>query len=741
MILLRASGWSHRLVLTGVLYATAIPSVNGQAATHPDVAARRLSTEESAELRIDGLLDERAWEAAASATGFRQREPSEGDAATERTEVRVLFDDATLYIGIHAHDGSPEEIIARILQRDKIMIASPFEGALEFTSDDAIAILFDPFHDHRNGVIFGTNANGAEFDALITDEGRELNVGWRGVWEVSAQRTPEGWSAEFAIPFRTLRFPQDSDQPWGFNVYRIIRRKNEEVLWSSWSRSNEGFKRVSRAGHITGLSDLPRPGLNLEFKPYALGGAQQERDAVQRLNTDRQMELGLDVKYEVRPGLLLDGTINTDFAQVEADDQQVNLTRFSLFFPEKRDFFLENAGIFEMGWRNFFEPPPFLLFFSRQIGISDDGAIPLLGGLRLTGRVGQQTVGLINVVTDGKFGEPRTNFAVARVKRDVGSASYIGAMATDRRNGDDWNSTGGLDWSFWPKSTLNIQGFAAATATGGTGGEGAAYRVGLDYQTDRFGVTAGHLGISPEATAEMGFVTRTDIQRSDMFFRVTPRPRILGLRKIDIFWQNQLITRFGGGLQDWQVGPAVSNEWNSGESLTVFYLRGFTRLDEGFDIGDDVPVPAGDYDTDFYGWFAGTSPHRPVVLNSTGFFQNTYDGSVTTLAGDVRLNPTANLALTLGFTHNKVRVPAGEFAADLARVRLGYAFSTKVTFNALVQYNAQDDELSANLRFNFIHRPGSDLFIVINEERGSSTSVWHLNTRAAVVKLTYLARM
>ena len=739
--ILRVSGWSHRLVLTGVLYATAIPSVNGQAASPPDVAARRLSTEESAELRIDGLLDERAWEAAARATGFRQREPLEGDPATERTEVLVLFDDATLYIGIHAHDRSPEEIIARILQRDKIMIVSPFEGVLEFTSDDAIAILFDPFHDHRNGVIFGTNANGAEFDALITDEGREFNVDWRGVWEVAAQRTPEGWSAEFAIPFRTLRFPRASDEPWGFNVYRIIRRKNEEVLWSSWSRSNEGFERVSRAGHITGLSDLPRHGLNLELKPYALGGAQQERDAAQRLNTDGQMELGLDVKYEVLPGLLLDGTINTDFAQVEADDQQVNLTRFSLFFPEKRDFFLENAGIFEMGWRNFFEPPPFLLFFSRQIGISDDGAIPLLGGLRLTGRAGQQTVGLINVVTDEKFGEPRTNFAVARVKRDVGSANYIGAMATDRRNGDDWNSTGGLDWSFWPKSTVNIQGFAAATATDGAGGEGAAYRVGLDYQTDRFGVAVGHLGISPDATAEMGFVTRTDIQRSDMFVRVTPRPQILGLRKIDVFWQNQLITRFGGGLQDWQVGPAVSHEWNSGESLTVFYQRGFTRLDEGFDIGDDVPVPPGDYDTDFYGWFASTSQNRPVVLNSTAFFQNIYDGRVTTISGDVRLNPTANLALTVGFTHNKVSVPAGELAADLARVRLGYAFSTKVTFNALVQYNDQDDELTANLRFNFIHRPGSDLFIVINEERGSAASIWDVNTRAAVVKLTYLARL
>ena len=725
-----------------ILVLTVNGSVFAQSPPVPGIGAIRLSSEQSLELTVDGLLSESVWQDAPLATGFRQREPAEGDPATEKTEVRVLYDDANLYIGIIAHDRSPDDVIARVLQRDKIMIVSQFEGAPEFTSDDAVAILFDPFHDHRNGMIFGTNPNGAEFDALITDEGREFNVDWRGVWEVAARRTAQGWSAEFAIPFRTLRFPPASDQPWGFNVYRIIRRKNEEVLWSSWSRANEGFERVSRAGHITGLNDLPHSGLNFELKPYALGGTQQERNGVNQLVTDQQVELGLDVKYEVRPGLLLDGTLNTDFAQVEADDQQVNLTRFSLFFPEKRDFFLENSGIFEMGWRNFFEPPPFLLFFSRRIGISeDDGAIPVIGGLRLTGRAGQQTMGLLNVVTDEEFGEPRTNFAVARVKRDVGSASYIGVMATDRRNGREWNSTGGLDWSFWPKSTFNIQGFAAATATAGDGGEGAAYRLGLEYETDAFGVTAGHLGISPDATAEMGFVTRTDIQRSDVFFRLTPRPRVLGLRKIDIFWQSQFITRFAGGLQDWQVGPAVSNEWNSGESFTVFYTRGFTRLDEGFDIGDDVPVPPGDYDTDFYGWFAGTSQNRAVVLNSTGFFQNIYDGRVSTISGDLNFNPTANLAVTLGFTHNKVSVPAGELAADLARVRLGYSFSTKVTFNALVQYNDQDDELSANFRFNFIHRPGSDLFIVISEERGSATSIWDVNTRAAVVKLTYLARI
>ena len=712
-----------------------------QVSPTPDVDARRLPPGELSVLRVDGLLDETAWRDAPMASGFRQQEPFEGEPATEITEVRVLFDNATLYVGILARDRSPDEVIARILQRDKLMEVG-FQQMPAFTSDDALVIVLDPFHDHRNAVVFGTNPNGAEFDALITDEGREFNVDWRGVWEVAARRTPEGWSAEFAIPFRSLRFPEASDEPWGFNVYRTIRRKNEEVLWSSWSRSNEGFTRVSRAGHIHGLTDLPRAGLNVELKPYVLAGAAGELDSFDRLDTDAEIHIGLDAKYEVRPGLVLDATLNTDFAQVEVDDQEINLTRFSLFFPEKRDFFLENAGIFEMGQRGMFgQPPPFLMFFSRRIGISEDGPIPVMGGLRLTGRTGRQTVGVINVVTDAKFDEPRTNHAIARVKRDIGESSYLGAMVTDRRNTDDWNSTGGLDWSLWPTSTLNVQGFAAGTATSGGGGEGAAYRLGIDYQTDVLGITAGHLGVGPEATADLGFVTRTDIQQSDFTLRLTPRPRVLGLRRLEFQWGNTLVTGFGGGLQDWQSGLFMSPEWNTGDRMGVGIFRGFNRIDEAFDIGEGVTVPAGDYDAHQIGWFANTSRNRPIVLSSMAFLQNFFGGRVDTISNDVTASPNANLELTVGFTHNRVDVPAGAFTADLARFRVGYAFSTTLVANALVQYNRRDDELSVSVRVNFIHTPGSDLFIVFNEERGSAASIWDVNTRAAVVKLTYLARL
>jgi hypothetical protein len=721
---------------------TATP-LRGQDAPRPTVTAARLDDSlASSAIRLDGRLDEQAWRTASLATGLRQQEPLEGAPATERTDVRIVYDGTTLYIGIEAHSGDPDAVIARILQRDRVMEIS-FDGQPVFAGDDAIALLFDPFHDHRNAFVFATNPNGAKFDALITDEGREFNVDWRGVWDVRAHRSAQGWSAEFAIPFRTLRYPSDG-RAWGFNVYRVIRHKNEEVLWSAWSRANEGFLRVSRAGHLEGLHHLPRAGINLELKPYALSGATQEQTALEGIDTEPRLEAGLDLKYEVRPGLLLDATLNTDFAQVEVDDEQVNLTRFSLFFPEKRDFFLENAGIFEFGTRGFFEPPPFLLFFSRQIGINDDEddarEVPVIGGARLTGRMGNQTLGLLNLVTDAAYGVPRENFAVARVKRDIGASGYIGAMVTDRRSSAGWNTAGGVDASYWPAGPLNLQGFVARTAASGDGGEGTAYRVGLELETDRVGVTGEHVYIAEDATVDMGFITREDIRRTNGFARFTIRPPTLGLRRIDAFVAGDYVTRTDGLLQDWQTGIGFNPQWNSGENAILFFQRGFTRLDESFDL-EDLVVPVGDYDTWNFGWFASTSSNRPIVLQLNGDVRGIYDGHIVTAGLTTSVTPDPHVAVSLSYVHNDVDLPVGAFSADIGSLRFAYAFSTRVFLNALIQYNSLDNSLSANIRFNWIHRPGSDVFIVINEERGSDQSLWDLADRGAVIKLTYLARI
>ncbi len=449
----------------------------------PTVRAVRLD-EDLGQIEIDGLLDEAAWVSATPASEFRQREPLEGVPATEETEVRVLYDADNLYIGILARDREPDSVIARILQRDKLMVDG-FDGH-RFAGDDGVAILLDPFLDRKNAVVFATNPNGAEFEALITDESPRFNVDWRAVWSVRATRTRSGWSAELSIPFRTLRYPRGSGSgPWGFNVFRFIRRKNEQTLWAAWTREQGGFHRVSRAGDLVGLEQLPRRGLNIELKPYGLAGVTQERDpATAPIETDRTADVGVDLKWEVHPGLVLDATVNPDFAQVEADDEQVNLTRFDLFFPEKREFFLENAGIFDFGARGFDGPPPFLLFFSRTIGLSEDGGIPVRGGVRLSGRLGRQTLGFLDVVTGSALGEPLTNYGVLRVKRDVGGSNYVGAIVTDRRREHESNSGAGFDASLWPTGSLNLQAFFARTFTTGPGGDDNAYRLAADYSSD-----------------------------------------------------------------------------------------------------------------------------------------------------------------------------------------------------------------------------------------------------------------
>lgn len=706
----------------------------------PELAAWRLGRD-VATIVVDGRLDEPAWRAAQVAGGFRQREPSVGEPASESTEVRVAFDGAMLYIGVLARDGHPEGIVSRILQRDRLLTPGRMTSGIGFAGDDAIAIVLDPFDDHRNAVVFATNPNGAEFEALLTDEGRELNTDWRGIWYVASSRNAEGWSAEFAIPFRSLRFPPNGSGTWGFNVARMVRRNSEESLWTGWSRDQGGLHRVSQAGHLTGLTGLSDGGLDLDVKPYLLTGYTRQVDEAGRVEKEKaRLEAGVDLKYPVTPGLLLDLTVNTDFAQVEADDEQVNLTRFSLFFPEKREFFLENSGIFEFGARQPFEPPPFLLFFSRRIGIADSGAVPLLGGARLTGRAGAQTLGLLDVVVEDKYGEPRTNFAVLRAKRDVAGSGFIGAMVVDRRTSQGSNTVGGADWSLWPTSSLNLQGFAAATATDDGAGNGWALRGAADWQRDRIAIKLEHLAISPNATADAGFITRTDILRSDLLLRVSPRPRVAGLRKLDLTLFANHTANTAGHLQDWYLSPVFGPKWNSGAQVSIFGTWGGNVIEESFDLSDRVTVPAGEYDSWEIGWTASSSSGKPVVFRSDGSFKGMFGGRVDSWGGEVAVAASRNLSISGKWTRNRVQLPGGSFDGDLAALRLTLATSPKFVANALLQYNRLDNTVAGNIRLAWTFRPGSDLFLVLNEQRGNEDRLWARGDRAALVKLTWLSR-
>ena len=715
------------VLATAIACLGAVAPASAQSSQGDDrVTATRL--ESGATPTIDGILDEPVWSTADAMDGFIQREPDEGVAASERTEVRLAYDDAGLYVAVMAFDADPDRIVARILQRDRIFEADPFgQGALIPAGDDAVAILLDPFHDHRGGVVFGTNPNGAEFEAIVSDEGSSINVDWRGVWEVAATRGPLGWSAEFAIPWRTLRYPDAAEvEDWGINVLRIIRRRSEETLWRSTEREGGGLLRVSRAGHLDGLRDLPRPGLNLEAKPFVLGGRRQELDDFGSIVSAGDLSTGVDIKTEVRPGLLLDLTVNTDFAQVEVDDAQVNLTRFDLFFPEKRDFFLENAGVFDFGIPgNPFEPPAYQMFFSRRIGISEDGEIPILAGARLTGRTGGQTIGLLNVVTGEGHGIGRESFSVARLKRDVGESNYLGAMVVDRRGHDPANTTAGIDGQFVLKDAWVWDFYGARSRTEGGEG-GTSYSARYNYPGDAWGSFFNHYGVTEGAEADAGFITRTDFRRTELYGGPTWRPDVLGLRQIQLFGGGMYASTISDNrLQDWSAGFFLNPVWESSENLGLFANAAETVLDEGFD---------------HVGWFGGSSSARVVSVSTNGMISRFYGGSLVSVGGTLTAAPSPQVSVSAGLTRNAVDVPGGAFTADIATLRFGYSFSTRAFLNALVQYNSLEDDFSANVRFQLIHRPGSDLFVVLTENRGVDDRTWGLSDRGLVAKLTYLIR-
>jgi len=712
----------------------------GLVAQDASVRALRLNGDEPATFRLDGLLSESFWQRAEAVSQLRQQEPVSGAPASERTQVRMAYDEGTLYVGVMAFDSEPDRIVARILQRDRVMTTG-FPSGVAPAGDDVVALVLDPFHDQRNGVILATNPNGAEFDALITDEGKEINIDWRGIWEVAAQRTSEGWSAEFAIPFRTLRYPDSSgERPWGLNVYRMIRRKNEHVLWQSWSRDGGGFHRISQAGDLLGLHDLPRTGLNVEVKPFVLGGRTQAPDPSGGLEGSGELDAGLDVKAELRPGLVLDLTANTDFAQVEVDDQQVNLTRFSLFYPEKRDFFLENSGIFEFGVPGFFETPPYLMFFSRNIGIDEDGEVPILGGGRLTGRVGGQTLGLLSVRTGDAHGRSGESFNVLRMKRDVGQSAYLGAMLTDRRGEGPWNTVVGLDGQVYVHPTTVVSGFLMRSFIEGPGGDDPAYQIAADFTGDVWGGYFQYFAVHPEATASSGFITRTDLQRTQLVGRRTFRPGWVGLRKIDLRFSNQYQATTSGRFQDWSSGPFLSIEWNSGDSGDIRANLGESEVDVGFPLAGRVDVPAARYRADNVSVSFTSSPSRPWAVSASVSGSRFFGGDLRGAGGSLTLTPSPSFAVTAGVNRSNVDLPGGSFTSNITTLRTSYAFSTRMTLDALVQHNSLDDALVTNVRFNFIHRPGSDLFLVFTEARGVDGELWDLADRGLVAKVTYLMR-
>jgi hypothetical protein len=687
-------------------------------------------------MKIDGRLDEEVWSRAAVASGFTQREkPTEP--ATERTEFMVVYTPTTLYIGLRCFDSHPERIVAKEMEHDGRLFR-----------DDSVIVMLDTFHDHRNAYFLEVNPNGAILDALSTDEGRDLNSDWNGVWTAAARITPEGWTAEMAIPFSTLRFDPGSDS-WGFNVRRLIARKAEQSYWVQVGR-DATLLRMSRAGHLTGLHGL-EPGLNLRFKPFAVGSRSEFNTT--GVTTDKS-RLGLDVKWGIARGLALDLTYNTDFAEVESDDQQVNLTRFSLFLKEKREFFLENTGIFE-----FVPPsqiggtPPLKLFFSRRVGIAANGfPVPIQWGARLTGRAGDWSIGLLDASTQAlgpgtsgvAGGIEAANWGVVRVKHNIGERSSVGMIFTSSdRNGGDSNQVFGLDANLNPLPKLNINTFYSVSHDSVSHEPGVSDHAGggsLIWNGQDWVWALEAMEIGQDFDPQVGFLLRSGIRRYAPTLIYKPRPPIPGVRSLLLDVQAQAITDLNNTMQSFSSRfDLFGFVLNSEDQAQAFVDVNRERLEAPFAIRPKIVIPVGRYDFNDYGVTYATNPYRRVFLTGSLLEGQFYDGDRFSSAATLGLRLSRFFRAETTWTRDEVKLAEGSFTANVWRERLSLSFTPNVATNAFVQYNDTTQLVSLNLRFNWMYKPGANVFVVYNQN-WIAPSVGNLTTRErqAILKFTYL---
>jgi len=710
-----------------------VPLAEAQTGEHrtgvPELKAVRTATP----ITLDGVIDEEVWASAEAVGGFLQREPDELAPASEGTEVRALFDSTTLYFAVRAFDSSPDAIIAREMQRD---------GAL--FRDDAVAILLDTFHDHRNAYFFETNANGARTDGLLSNEGDDFNIDWDGVWSVASRIDGDGWTAEFAIPFRTLRFDPSLDV-WALQIRRFIRRKNEDTFFAPVSLEDDFFK-LSKAGHLSGFEGI-EPGLALNIKPYVTAALGDSADD----GSDNESEFGLDIKWGLSRGLGLDLTLNTDFAETEVDEVQVNLTRFSLFFPEKREFFLENSGIFEFGTPGGRRGPLFRMFFSRRIGISEEGdPVPLTWGTRLAGKVDRWSLGLLQARTDSLTTEDEeieaTDWTVVRVKREVGARSSVGVMAARTSpDASDEGGTYGVDWTIRPTNRLSLWGFAASS--NGTddetaaGLDGAILGSGAEWRNRVWQVEGSVVDIDDDFEPQLGFLRRSGVRQTESQVTYSPRPAAGPIRNYRFALEYENFERDDGTVESQKFQMTfLGLTTQSGHSISLFTQFKQEGLDEEFEISDGIVLPIGEYNFQDVGVFYRGAEGQVWSLRGFVVGGEYFDGDRVQSNVTSTWRPSKFLRSETSWNRASIELPAGAFETNVVRQRLAAALSPDLSLSALLQYNDVDEELGLNLRLNWIYRPGADLFVVYNQSWSAPDGLSGLDRldRRLTVKFTYL---
>ncbi len=739
------SGRRRGAVLASMLLWSVLagPLVSQEDPGAPRLSAGRLGAPPT----IDGdVLGDPVWADLPAATGFTQTRPRAGEAASERTVVRIGFTDSTLYIGVVLFDSDPSGIIASDSRRD---------SSLDNT--DAFQVIFDTFRDTQNGFVFATNPAGIQYDGQVTKEGSSglgggrfqggagggFNLNWDGVWEIEAQVGDFGWSAEFAIPFATLRYPKGTEQSWGLNFQRNIRRRNEIAYWAPLTRNFNLFRLVD-AGVLEQL-EVP-PQRNLKITPYVKGTAWQpgfEADL-----TDYDAEGGVDLKYSLTPSLTLDLTYNTDFSQVEVDEQQVNLDRFNLFFPEKREFFLENAGLFAVGAAGEVE-----LFFSRRIGLSPNGRpIPIVGGGRVTGKIGRTNVGLLGMGTDSVDLEPigggvlpSNEFGVARVSRELPNRSRIGGIfvqrggMTDNPTGET-NRTFGLDGQAGIGRYHTVYGFASKTDSQELRGDDHAYQLHWGMDTPKWTAFVDYLEVGAAFNPEVGFIARRDIRKpSALIFRTIRPQHLWGLQELRPHISYRGFWNFDGFQQTGYLH--VDNHWEWKNNYEVHTGVNFTH--EGvrvpFEINPGVIVRPGEYDNSEAQLVFYTSRAKSVIFNLTTVAGGFFGGDRLALTPTLTARRGDKLTSELSWNYNDIHLPEGDFEVNLGRLRVTYSFTTRLLVQALFQYNDQTDQVSTNLRFSWLQDGNTGLWVVYNEiDEFGARDLFQRPDRSLVIKYSHL---
>ena len=691
---------------------------------------------------IDGKLNDDAWKSGQAYTDFVQRELREGEPVTERTEVRLLTDGEALYVGAWMFDRDPTGIVAGEKIRD-----------VTLSNSDYFALILDTYLDRQNGFVFATTPAGVEYDGQVVKEGEGggvfqsgqtraqagsmggFNLNWDATWQVATSIDANGWYAEFRIPFSTLRYGAGTTQDWGLNFARSIRRHNEEALWSFVPRQFNLY-RLSRAGTLQGISVPSRRIATLT--PYAL--SQSSRNFSVDSDMKSTGEFGADLKYGLTPSLTLDLTYNTDFAQVEVDEQRTNLTRFPLFFPEKRPFFLENAGVFSAG-----TPQAVDLFFTRRIGIDTLGnPVPIIGGGRVSGRAGAATVGLLQIFTDDSPAAEAQSFSVGRISREFSGRSRIGAIAVQRQsldNSDSWNRTYGVDGRIGIGEAWTVDWWGAATDTPDRSGDQLGFSARAGYQTSQWNNGFRYVQVGEDFNPEVGFLNRLG-----------------GYRFYDISFMRTIRKREWGWLKQWNPHTnyrgyySHDGYWQSGQvhiDMTEFeFARGgrfgpeYNIYHEGlrkpFTIAPGVVLPADDYTWGSLGLDWDSDPSATLSFTSRGEFGPFYNGNRIGETVTMTYRRGASITTSLQVDYQDVSLDQGDFIRRLVGVKLGYFFTPKIFLQSLVQYSNQAGVWNANVRFAWLSTASTGLFVVYNEgqQAGGFFDWIQPQSRSLVVKFT-----